>query len=44
VATAKDSLFNGREFDRVLALTDNPLPLFRQALKDGREHLKRRFF
>ncbi len=44
MATAKDSLFNAREFDRALAQTDNPLPLFRQALKDGREHLKQRFF
>jgi [protein-PII] uridylyltransferase len=44
MATAKESLFNSREFDRTLAQIDSPLPLFRQALKDGREHLKQRFF
>ena len=44
MATGKDSLFNGREFDRSLAATDNPLPLFRAALRSGREHLRQRFF
>ncbi len=40
----KESLFNAREFDRALAETSEPLPLFRQALKSGREYLKQRFF
>src|SRR3989344_5755135 len=44
MATGKDSLFNGREFDRSLAATDTPLPLFRAALRAGREHLRQRFF
>ena len=43
MASAKDSLFNSREFDRALAMTDNPLALFRAALNAGRETLKQRF-
>ncbi len=44
MASVKDSLFNSREFDRTVAHTDIPLPLFRAALRDGREALKQRFF
>ncbi|MHB8729061.1 MAG: [protein-PII] uridylyltransferase [Sulfuricaulis sp.] len=44
MAGVKESLFNSREFDRSLAETDNPLPLFRAALITGRETLKQRFF
>jgi [protein-PII] uridylyltransferase len=43
MASAKDSLFNSREFDRSLAESDNPLALFRAALNAGRETLKQRF-
>ena len=41
---AKESLFNGREFDRSLAQAKDPLPLFRDALRAGREALKKHFF
>ncbi len=44
MASARDNLFNSREFDRSLADTGNPLPLFRAALRSGRENLKQRFF
>jgi len=44
VAIAKDSLFNGREFDKSLAGANNPLPLFRAALQAGREILRQRFY
>jgi len=44
VAIAKDSLFNGREFDQSLAGANNPLPLFRAALQAGREILRQRFY
>jgi [protein-PII] uridylyltransferase len=44
VAIAKDSLFNGREFDRSLTDTGSPLPLFRAALQTGRETLRRQFY
>ena len=42
--SVKNSLFHNREFDQSLAATDNPLPLFRNALQAGRESLKKRFF
>ncbi|WP_372521511.1 [protein-PII] uridylyltransferase [Sulfuricaulis sp.] len=41
---AKDSLFNGQEFDQSLAGANNPLPLFRAALQAGRETLRQRFY
>ncbi|MBI3545234.1 MAG: [protein-PII] uridylyltransferase [Gammaproteobacteria bacterium] len=41
---AKESLFNGREFDRSLSETKDPLPLFRNALRAGREALKKHFY
>jgi [protein-PII] uridylyltransferase len=44
MAGARDNLFNSREFDRALAATDHPLPLFREALRAGREVLRQRFF
>jgi len=44
VASARESLFNVREFDQSVAHSDNPLPLFRAALQVGREMLKKRFF
>jgi len=44
MASTKDNLFNSREFDRALAATDNPLPRFREALRAGRNILRRRFF
>ncbi|MGE5240437.1 MAG: [protein-PII] uridylyltransferase [Bacteroidota bacterium] len=44
MASAKDTLFNSREFDRALADTDNPLPLFRDALRTGRDMLRQQFF
>ena len=44
MASAKDSVFNSREFDQSLAETDKLLPLFRAALQAGRANLKKRFF
>jgi len=44
MASARDNLFNSREFDRALAETDNPLPLFRDALRAGRDMLRQQFF
>ncbi|MHB8622325.1 MAG: [protein-PII] uridylyltransferase [Sulfuricaulis sp.] len=44
MTSARDNLFNSREFDRAAADTDNPLALFRGALRAGREVLKQRFF
>ncbi|MHB8744642.1 MAG: [protein-PII] uridylyltransferase, partial [Sulfuricaulis sp.] len=44
MTSARESLFNSREFDRAAAETDNPLALFRGALRAGREVLKQRFF
>jgi [protein-PII] uridylyltransferase len=44
VSIAKDSLFNGREFDQTLAGANNPLPLFRAALQAGREILRQSFY
>ena len=41
---ARDALFNSRDFDRALAETDSPLPLFRAALRAGRDTLRRQFF
>ncbi len=43
MASAKDSVFNSREFDQSVARGENPLPLFRAALQTGRKNLKKRF-
>ena len=43
MASVKHSLFNSREFDRSLTDSNNPLPLFRNALQSGRNLLKQRF-
>ncbi len=43
MAIAKDSLFRAKEFDQSLAEAKNPLPLFRTALKTGRETLRQKF-
>lgn len=44
MTSTKETLFNSREFDRSLAGTEKPLPLFRAALRAGRETLKQRFY
>src|SRR4030067_3272721 len=41
---AREGLFNVRQLDQSLAGADNPLPLFRAALRDGRAQLRKRFF
>jgi [protein-PII] uridylyltransferase len=40
--TTHEQLFDARSFDESLAQTDNPLTLFRAALRAGREGLKQR--
>ncbi len=37
----RDQLFNAREFERALSASDRPLPLFRAALKSGRDVLEK---
>ncbi len=44
MAGTRDKLLNLHDFDQSLARADNPLPLFRAALRDGRAQLQKRFF
>jgi len=41
MAINRDQLFNAREFERALSISDKPLPLFRAALKSGRDLLEK---
>jgi len=41
MAIDRDQLFNAREFERALSISDKPLPLFRAALKSGRDLLEK---
>ncbi len=40
----KEGVFSARDFDARLAQAADPLPLFRDALRAGRERLRRRYF
>ena len=44
MAATRNDIFNARKFDQSLAECSNPLPLFRAALKSGRDTLKQRFY